>query len=49
MIDVLDAPGGKIVDDDDLVARRQEGLGEMRSNESGSARDESSTGLGRTL
>ena len=40
LLDVVDAAGREIVDDEDLVAARDAGVGEMRADESRAAGDE---------
>ncbi len=40
MLDVLDAPGGQVVDEEDVVARLEESLDKMRADEPCSPRDE---------
>ena len=42
--DVVDAPGGQIVEDEDFVAALEQRLGEMRADEAGSASDQDAHG-----
>ena len=40
MADVVDAPRRQVVEDEHLVAAAEAGIGEMRPDEAGSARDQ---------